>query len=175
MKQISPSCFYFQLKENNNEIIHSCKIMSYKNGIFRIIFDDLNETKYKNKTNIGENLIEDQYSNIIFEDDRVILESIENEDFKLEFDIDVACLGHNLNSNSEKNIYRLEIITYPCFVINYHYGNKLISSLNKQKKFTQLKGTSFNPNSIDITAYDIKSLHGLPERLSEFSLVDWII
>jgi alpha-glucosidase (family GH31 glycosyl hydrolase) len=169
VKQISPSSFHFLIKQN--DMIHSCKIISYKHGFFRILFDNQAETKYKNKTNIGENLEVKTFTNFIKEENRIIVETIEDEEIKLNLDIDISNLCHEY-THKKTQTYKLEIILYPNFMINYYSNDILVSSINKNKKLAVLSEKNFNPNSIDFTSYNTSSVHGLPERLSSFSLKD---
>lgn len=170
IKQLSESSLSFQIKQH--DMVHTCKIFSYKNGFFRISIDNQMETKYKYKTNIGENLTPQPFSNFIIKDDKVIIETVEDEEIKLNFDnIKLDSLGHGYSFSTELK-FRLEISIDSYFTIHYYMDDKLISILNQKQRLTVLNGKNFNPNSLDFTAINTKSLHGLPERSSQFALKD---
>jgi alpha-glucosidase (family GH31 glycosyl hydrolase) len=169
INMISSSSFQFSIKQN--ELIHSCKVISYKYGLIRILFDNQPQTKYKNKTNIGENLELKPFTNFKIEENRIIAEIIDDEEIKLKLDIDAKNLCHEY-SHKKTQSYKLEIILSPVFMINYYNNDILISSINRNKKLAVLTEQNFSPNSIDFTTYNASSVHGLPERLSSFSLRD---
>lgn len=153
----------FQLHHSKN--IYICKIFCYESGIFRIQIDNLDDTiRYKNKTNIGENLILKEFNRILVSDESITLINEEKFYFKL---------NHKKSNENEerKKIFKL-IVYFKSFRIEYLIDDKLVSSINENSFFSLQNLDTIKPNSFDIKIYDSKHIYGLPERLVKLSLED---
>ena len=142
------------------DINYELNIQNYKFGILRITFDLKDKTlKYKNKVDIGSNLIKEKFETIIEEKDRIILISKDGQE------------------ESVINSYKI-IINLINFELDYYINDILLFSLNKQKSLNLIykndKSTSkyLKSNTIDFTYYNIDKLFGLAERLSPLFLED---
>jgi len=97
------------------DINYELNIQNYKFGIFRITFDLKDKKlKYKNKVDIGSNLIKEKFDTIIEEKEKIILISKDSQE------------------ESVINSYKI-IINLINFEIDYYINDVLLFSLNKQK------------------------------------------
>ena len=135
-------------------------IKSYKNGIFHISFDLKDKSlKYKNKADVGKNLIPTKFNTITEEKGKIILTSKDNL------------------QETEINIYKL-IIYLTNFEFEYYINDNLLLSLNKKKDLNLIYNIDISnnkylkSNSMDITYYNMNQLFGLPERPSQLFLKD---
>ena len=117
MKKISESEIILPIISEESKFELSIK--NYKNGIFHISFD-LNDKslKYKNKADIGTDLIPAKFDSIVEEKDKIILTSKDNSD----------------ENEPEINTYKL-VINISDFEFEYYINDNLLFSLNKKKKF----------------------------------------
>ena len=135
-------------------------IKNYKNGIFNISFD-LNDKslKYKNKADVGKDLIPTNFNSIIEEKDKIILTSKDSSD------------------ENGINIYKL-VIYQTDFELEYYINDNLLFCLNKNKdlnlmyKIDTENNKCLKSNTMDLTYYNMNELYGIPERESQFFLKD---
>lgn len=117
---------------------------------------------YKNKTNIGEKLVPDFSRTIIIDDDKL-----------------------TINSKDDENFFSL-IISLNGFLIDFYLNDIHLSSINKNKrlcvgyenKITDINAKKFNcdpkhtkklhvrSNSFDLMNHNVEYVYGLPERQS---------
>ena len=145
---------------SNEETKFKLEIKNYNYTIFQIRFDLYDKTlKYKNKTDIGKDLIPTKFDNIIEEKDKIIL--ISKDD----------------NKENEINVYKL-IIYLSNFEIEYFLNDNILFSINKKKnlnliyKYNDENKQYLKSNIIDIRYYNMNQLYGLPERPSQLFLRD---
>jgi hypothetical protein len=171
IKLINSNLCYFEVKHFFKEeiFIYYCKIYAFKFGIFRIIIEDLKGNRYKNKSDIGEEL--EPYLEMKMEvlNDRLILEINQLLNFEDCISHDKSGILSSLFSQDSFCTFKL-IINYENFIIDYLINDIHISTLNKQSKLFCPSGQNYN--SVDLTMINTKYVYGLPERLSEFTLRD---
>ena len=134
-------------------------IKNYKEGIFQINIDLLDKSiKYKNKVNIGKNLVPINFNSITTEEDKIILVNKDND------------------SENENNTYKL-IIELKEFSINYFINDTLLLSLNNNNLLNLLndKNKNLKSNIFDMTYYNMNQCFGLAERPSHLFIKDDII
>ena len=139
---------------------YELQIKNFKFGIFRISFDFVDKSiKYKNKVDIGENLLPLKFDNIIEEKNKI---SITTKDDSKEKEI---------------NIYKL-IIYISNFHIEYFINDNLLLSINKEKNLNIINNCDtqnnkfLKSNTMDICYYNMSQIYGLPERPSQLFLKD---
>ena len=135
-------------------------VKNYTNGIFQILIDlEDKKIKYKNKVNIGTNLIPNKFSSINTDDEgKITLINKEND------------------STEEINTYKL-IIDLKEFAINYYINDILLVSLNNQNMLNLIndKEKNLKSNILDMTYYNINKCIGFPERPQHLFIKDGII
>ena len=158
MKKISESEIILPITSEGSKFELSIK--NYKNGIFHISFD-LNDKslKYKNKVDIGADLIPTNFDSILEEKDKIILISKDNSD------------------ESEINVYKL-VINQSDFELEYYINDNLLFSLNKKKNLNLIykidpeDNKCLKSNTMDLIYYNMNEVYGIPERASQFFLKD---
>ena len=160
MKNISESEIILPIISEESKFELSIK--NYKNGIFHISFD-LNDKslKYKNKADIGTDLIPAKFDSIVEEKDKIILTSKDNSD----------------ENEPEINTYKL-VINISDFEFEYYINDNLLFSLNKKKNLNLIykidteNNKCLKSNTMDLTYYNMNEVYGIPERASQFFLKD---
>ena len=139
-------------------------IKNFKFGIVELIFDLPDKTlKYKNKTNIGENLIPKPFSSVNDLDNKIELITKDDVDDSKPF----------FKSSTNLNEYKI-IVHLDCFKIEYYINSTLLFSFNNTKSLALLfdKDKDLKSNSFDFTYHGITKCVGLPERPSHLLLDD---
>ena len=158
LKEISDSEIlipFNYLNKENYELV----IKNYNNGIFQIILDMSDKSiKYKNKVNIGTNLIPVKFNSIIKEENKITLINKDND------------------SDAQINTYKL-IIDLNEFNIKYYINDILLLSFNNQNLLNMLndKEKKLKSNTFDMTYYNMNRVFGLPERPQHLFIKDGII
>ncbi len=151
---------------HDDKCFYSCRIYLFRHGIFRILFDNETETKYKSKINIGEKLEKKNFQNFSLDDHRLVV-----EDFDDDNKFDQSIVEFSMKCPMTKHNYKIEVDFNP-FIIKYYMDDKLVSEINRDCKLSVLNSKYFNPNSIDISVFNVKDVFGLPERLTKLYLTD---
>ena len=113
MISISESEIMFPITLSGKKI-YELSIKNYENGIIQIIIDLPDKSiKYKNKVNIGTNLIPKKFSSITKEKDKITLINTDND------------------SEPDINKYKI-IITLEEFSLSYFINDNLLLSINNK-------------------------------------------
>ena len=158
MRSISESEILLPITLSGKEIFE-LSIENYENGIFQIILDLPDKTiKYKNKVNIGSNLIPKKFNTIIEEKDKIILINTDN------------------NLETEINKYKI-IIELEEFSLRYLINDVLLLTINNNNLLNMINGLEkgLKTNIFDMTYYNINKCFGLPERPQPLFINDGII
>ena len=147
MKSISESEIMFPIILSGKKV-YELSIKNYNNGIFQITLDLPDKSiKYKNKVNIGTNLIPKKFSSITEEKNSIILINTDND------------------SEHEKNEYKI-IITTEEFSLSYLINDNLLLSINNKNLLNMVNDLEkkLKTNIFDMTYYNVNECFGLPER-----------
>ena len=158
MISISESEIMFPITLSGKKI-YELSIKNYENGIIQIIIDLPDKSiKYKNKVNIGTNLIPKKFSSITKEKDKITLINTDND------------------SEPDINKYKI-IITLEEFSLSYFINDNLLLSINNKNLLNLVNDLErqLKSNIFDMTYYNVNECFGLPERPQPLFINDGMI